>query len=74
MLVQLTTLLGQADRYARGQMFFYLGIGLFVLAFAVIIIGVVMQIKKSRSLNQEIEQANMDDSASESESDPDQSE
>ncbi len=44
----------QADRFARGQMFFYLGIGLFVLAFLVIIVGVVMQMKKSKLANQEI--------------------
>ncbi len=74
MLYQLWQFVGQADRFARGQMFFYLGIGLFVLAFVVLIVGVILQIKKSRSLNQEIEQANMDEGLTEPGTDPGQTE
>jgi len=43
------------ERFARGQMFFYLGIGLFVLAFLVIIVGVIVQVRKNKAINQDIE-------------------
>ena len=55
--LQSLLLLAQAnqERFARGQMFFYLGIGLCVLAFFVIIVGFVVQVKKSKAINQDIE-------------------